>query len=240
MAWRRFSRPAALALALALAAGSDGAAAVVLALPAAVPPRERAVLEAIAARADVATRVAGEPFVARREVFEYLLDHPDFASHVARVLRLGRYRITRTPAGLHLDDGWGATGHFWVVYAADGTRVMHARGQYRKAPLPPIGGEAVTVIEYATQPAAAGRSLVHATVTGFVTLDNRLLGGMLRLASAATQRKADREAQRLVKVFARASGAIETDPGAVLARLRAEPDVPRRELEEFTRLVTGR
>jgi len=227
-----------LAVALALA-GSDGAAAV-LALPAAVPPRDRAVLEAIAARADVATRVAGEPFVARRQVFEYLLDHPDFASHVARALRLGRYRITRTPAGLHLDDGWGATGHFWVVYAADGTRVMHARGQYRKAPLPPIRGEAVTVIEYATQPAAEGRSLVHTTVAGFVALDNRLLAGVLRLASAATQRKADREAQRLVKVFARASRAIEADPGAVLARLRADPDVPRRELEEFTRLLTGR
>lgn len=235
--WSRRLR--ALAVIGTLAVGGEGVAAV-LALPAVLPPAQRGALQPIAEGADVSTSVAAEPFVARLEVFEYLLDHPDFASHVARALRLGRYRITRTSQGLYLDDGWGATGHFWVVYADGGTRVMRARGQYRKAPLPAIHGEAVTVIEYETRPAGEGRRVFHAKVTGFVKLDSRLLAGVMKLASAAAQRKADREAQRLMKVFARASAAIEADPEGVLARLREQPDVPRAELEEFARLVSPR
>ena len=58
--------------------------------------------------ASVATRVAAPAFPARREVFEYLLDHPELASHVTRALKVARYRIWRTRDGLFLDDGWGA------------------------------------------------------------------------------------------------------------------------------------
>lgn len=209
-------------------------------LPAELPPAERVTLEAIVNQADVSTQVEAEPFIAKRKVFEYLLDHPEFASHVARALRLARYKITRTPEGLHLDDGWGATGHFWVVYAADGTRVMRARGEYRKTLLPTIYGEAITVIEYETTPALDGRSLFRTTVTGFVRLDSRLLAVLTKLASAAAQPKADLEARRLMKVFARTSRAIDSDPTGVLAQLRQRPDVPPRELEEFSRLLSAR
>src|SRR3989449_2961617 len=37
-------------------------------------------LALVTATASLATHAAGEPFVARREVFEYLLDHPEFRS----------------------------------------------------------------------------------------------------------------------------------------------------------------
>ncbi len=206
-------------------------------LPAALPAPERARLQPIADHADVSTRVEAEPFLGRREVFEYLLDHPEFASHLVRALKLARYRITRTPEGLHLDDGWGVTGHFRVVYAADGTRVMLARGQYTKALLPAIHGEAVTVIAYETAPAVDGRDLFRTTVTGFVKLDSRLLAAAMKLASAAAQRKADLEARRLMKVFARVSRAIDADPAGVLARLRERPEVPLPQLAEFARLL---
>src|SRR3989449_5057780 len=41
-------------------------------------------LALVTATASLATHAAGEPFVARREVFEYLLDHPEFAAHLTR------------------------------------------------------------------------------------------------------------------------------------------------------------
>src|SRR5439155_1270721 len=152
-----------------------------------------------------ATRTSG----GRREVFEYLLDHPEFAAHLTRTLRIARYRIWREPDGLWLDDGWGTVGRFAVVYAGNGTRVMHARGGYTHWLLPTIRGQAVVVIEYGVQPAADGKSLISAAVTGFVKLENPLVEMASRLLSRTATAKAEREARQLVKVFARTTRAIE-------------------------------
>lgn len=209
-------------------------------LPPDIPSAQRAEIEGLADAAHLSTRVAAEPFLTRREIFEYLLDHPDFATQVTRALRLARYKIWSTPEGMLLEDGWGVRGHFRVVYAANGTRIFHAKGEYRKALLPTIQGEAITMIEYATTPVANGRTLVKPVVSGFVRIDHRLAVFALKTASGIAQRKADLEAQRLMRVFARVSRAIEEDPAAVWAKLNERPDVPRRELQEFGRLLNVR
>ncbi len=209
-------------------------------LPLDIPPEERTRLADVAQAAAVATHIDAEPFIGRREVFEYLLDHPEFATHVTRTLRVARYRIWNTPEGLFLDDGWGVTGHFSVVHAAAGTRVMYARGQYHQTALPTVRGEAVAMIEYGFSPLPEGRDLVRTTVTGFVKLDSRVLAAVTKLASSIAQKKADLEARRLIKVFARVSRAIDDNPAAVYDQLRQRPDVPRRELEEFGRLLNLR
>jgi hypothetical protein len=238
---QRVGRVAAAAvLAAALVWLGPRASAGPVGIPVEVPEPHGRQVEAIAAGADVATRVEARPFVARPDVFEYLLDHPELAAHVARTLRVARYRVWRTPEGLALDDGWGVRGHFRVVYAHDGTRVMLARGQYDHALLPPIRGQAVAMIEYRLEPAPNGRSLVRPVVSGYVKLDSRVLAGLLKVASAAAQRKADLEAHRLAKVFARVSRELDEDPGGVLDRLRREPDVPREELEALARLLERR
>jgi hypothetical protein len=225
------------ALSVALMLSSARAAPPGPPLPAEIPASERDRLQQVTQTASVSTRAEGEPFVTRREIFEYLLDHPEFATHVTRALRLARYRIWRGPEGLWLDDGWGATGQFSVVYAANGTRVMYARGVYKRWFLPTIHGQAVVVIEYGAHPATDDRSLITTTVTGFVKLDSRLLELAGRLASAAATAKADKEARLLVKVFARASRAIEDDPAGVHALVSQHPDVPQREIEEFRQLL---
>ena len=211
-----------------------------LLLPSGIPHAQRGELQQVAEEASVSTRVQAEPFLARRDVFEYLLDHPEFATHVTRALKLARYRIWPTPEGLFLDDGWGATGHFSLIYAVNGTRVMRARGQYRPRILPAINGQAVVVLEYESQPATDGRAAITTAVTGFVKLDSRLLSAASRLAGNLVTAKAEREAHKLVKVFARASRAIEERPAEVYAQLRQRPDVPPRELEEFRRLLNVR
>jgi hypothetical protein len=206
-------------------------------LPSGLPEPDRTRLQGVADRADVSTRVDAEPFVARPEVFEYLLDHPEFATHVTRTLRLARYRIWRTPEGLFLDDGWGATGHFWLIHAGPGTRVMRARGQYKKGILPSIQGEAVTMIEYGLTPMGNGKALVRTTVSGFLKLDSRIVALAMKVASVVAQRKADLEAKRLMRVFARASRAIDENPAGLLQQLRQRGDVPQQELREFTHLL---
>ena len=229
-----------LTAAAALAGAAIAGAASVVALPGEMPADERTRLERLAEAAAVSTRVATDPFVTRRVIFEYLLDHPEFASHVTRALRLGRYKIWRTSEGLFLDDGWGATGSFAVIHGAAGRRVMYARGAYRQTLVPTINGEAVVMIEYDVTPSSDGRDLLQATVSGFVKLDSSLVTMATKMAGPIAQKKADLEARRLMRTFARVSRVIEENPAAVLEKLRQRPDVPPRELEEFGRLLRTR
>jgi len=118
--------------------------------------------------------------------------------------------------------------------------VMYARGAYRQAVLPAINGEAVVMIEYEATPVGDGRDRVRATVSGFVKLDSSALSIAIKIAAPVAQRKADLEARRLMRTFARASRAIDERPADVYERLRQRPDVPARELEEFGRLLNRR
>jgi len=206
-------------------------------LPSQIPPAERARLQEVAEGASVSVQASGEPFVARRDVFEFLLDHPELATHLTRALRLARYRIWRGPEGLWLDDGWGVVGRFSVVYAASGTRVVYARGQYQSGLLPSIHGQAVVFIEYGVDPTRDHRSLISPAVTGFVKLDSGFFALAGRLAGSVATAKAEKEAKRFAKIVTRASRALDENPAHVLEQLRQRPDVPRGDLEEFRRLL---
>jgi hypothetical protein len=206
-------------------------------LPGNLPAPARARLGVVTDQATLATRVDGAPFTARRELFEFLLDHPELATHVTRQLRFARYRIWQTPEGLAIDDGWGTTGTFEVVHAGPGMRVMAARGVYHQRVLPDIHGQAVVMIDYGGTPATDGRSRIQAAVSGWVKLDSALLAWAARLATAVAQAKADKEGRRLVRVFAKTTRAVEDNPAQIYEALRRRPDVPQRDLEEFRRLL---
>jgi hypothetical protein len=224
--------------ALVLLAGtSDGSAGGAPEVPAHLPPAARARIQPVTQEPSLAVKADGEAFVARRDVFEFLLDHPDFATHVTRALKLARYKIWRTPGGLGLDDGWGTVGTFETVWASNGLRVMYARGVYQQRILPDIHGQAVVMIDYAMQPLAGGRSQINAAVTGFLKLDSRLLNLASKLASSVARAKGEKEARKLVELFAETTHAIDTDPVGVFDKVRRRPDVPPRELEQFRRLL---
>lgn len=207
-----------------------------LPLPSQVPLRERQRLEEIARRAFASTQMSFEPYAVRPEIFVYLLDHPEFASHVTRALRAARYKIWRAGDSLWLDDGWGVRGTFAVVYSEPGLRLMHAQGAYQSA-LPDIKGRAVVALAYRFEPAAPGRQQVLTTLTSFVQIDSAVVRTIGKMGGPLVQKKADREARQLLKVFAKVSRAIEDNPADVYARLRERPDVPPVELEEFRKLL---
>jgi hypothetical protein len=206
-------------------------------LPARLSDTARARVQPVTANPSFSVKVAAEPFLARREVFEFLLDHPDFATHVTRALKLARYKIWRTPSGLGIDDGWGTVGTFEMVHAAEGLRLMYARGAYHPRLLPNINGQAVVVIDYGAQPASQGRSLINAAVSGFVKLDSRILAMASKLATPVATAKGEKEARRLVQLFARTTRAIEEDPVGVFDKVRQSPEVPVGDLEQFRRLL---
>jgi hypothetical protein len=177
-----------------------------------------------------------EPYTVRPEIFEYLLDHPEFASHVTRTLKAARYKIWREAGSLWLDDGWGVKGTFSLAHAEPGLRLMHAQGAYQSA-LPDIKGRAVVALAYKFQPTPQGRHQVATTLTSFVHIDSAVIRAIGRMGGSLVQKKADQEARRLLRVFSKVSRAIEDNPADVYARVRERADVPKQELEEFRKLL---
>jgi hypothetical protein len=203
------------------------------ALPSRIPLADRIKLQHLTDAAVLSTRFEAPPFPARRDVFEYLLDHPEFATHVTRGLRFARYKVWRTADGLYLDDGWGAKGRFDIVHAGPGIRVIHTRGIFEQRLLPDVRGEAVVVIEWASP----NRGQLATAVSAYLKIDNAALALASRVSSAVANDKAELEARRLVRVFSRTLRAIDENPAAVYQMLRQRPDVPAADLDGFRRLL---
>jgi hypothetical protein len=225
-----------LALAVLLTVAGPLAAQPAFPLPPQLPAKERHRLDEVIRRAFASTQVELEPYVVRPEIFEFLLDHPEFATHVTRTLRAARYKIWAEDGVLWLDDGWGVKGTFQVVYAEPGLRLIHAQGAYQSA-LPDIRGRAVVALAYRFQPGAPGRAQVMTTLTSFVAIESAVIRTIGKMGGPLVQKKADREARQLLKVFAKVSRAIEDNPGDVYTRVRERPDVPKGDLEEFRKLL---
>jgi hypothetical protein len=234
----RLTRALVLGIALFLL-GSAAAQAVapLLSLPRQVPSSERARLEKVVKNSFASTHVEHEPYAARPEVWEYLLDHPEFATHVTRALKVARYRIWHDGADLWVDDGWGVKGQFTIVHAEPGIRLLYAHGQFEQKVLPEIRGQAVGTFEYAFRRDEAGRAVVATAASGYVQVDNPVLNALGKVAAPMVQAKADKEAGYLLRTFARTTRAIEEDPARVYQLVSERPDVPRAELEEFRRLL---
>jgi hypothetical protein len=234
---RRFIAFAALlAFGLLLGRARPLAAQPTLPLPPQLPAKDRERFEEIVKRAFASTRQGVEPYPVRPEIFEYLLDHPEFASHVTRALKAARYKIWRDQGALWLDDGWGVRGVFTPVYAEPGLRLMHAQGAYHSA-LPDIRGRAVVALAYKFQPAPQGRQQVVTALTSFVHIDSAVIRAIGKMGGPLVQKKADREARQLLRVFSKVSRAIEDNPADVYARVRERAEVPKQELEEFRKLL---
>lgn len=227
----------ALLAALPLAPGPAARAEPTLTLPSQFPPDQRAMVDDVVKHAFASTRMELEPYPVRAEVFEFLLDHPEFASHVTRALRAARYKIWHDGDGLWLDDGWGVKGRFTLLHAERGLRLMYAAGAYDQGVLPEIRGQAVVAINYEFRPDGQGRTLAATAVTAFVQLDSRVLRTVGKIGGPLVQAKADREGRTLLKVFGRVSRAIADNPADVYRRVTERPGAPKPELEEFRRLL---
>lgn len=111
-------------------------------------------------------------FKGHRVVYEYLLDHLDFASQVARILDLSDYVIEQTGDGIYEattpKGGWA---HLRMVYADDNKRVVLAHGRY---------GRAVVVLEYASFNRGGDSYMVN-DFYGYVRADNPILNLLLAL-----------------------------------------------------------
>jgi len=116
--------------------------------------------------------------------------------------------------------------------------VLHAQGEYQNRLLPNIRGQAIISLTYAATPSGDGTATIAAAVDSYVKLEGKVMAAAGVVARNVAHAKAEKEGSRLVRTFARTTHAIADNPAAVWQALRERPDVPRRELEDFRRLLS--
>ena len=191
----------------------------------------------VVARPLVARQINGIAYKSRPEIFQYLLDHPDFAADMARAIKVGKYRVTPVTGGYEADDGRGVRGLLKPVYADAQRRVYYLAGRYDPPIFPTMTGRAVLVLDTLHVASPGGGTLAEATVTGFLQVDGvlgRIVAGILRdFTQAAVDRKVRRFFRHVEKVSVRA----HDDPAGLAQEIRGRPDLPPGQVAEFSRLL---
>lgn len=186
-------------------------------------PTSRELREVIEGAAFVGEK-RGVAFRGHRMVFEYLLNHLDFASELARALDLSDFVIEQKEAGSYEATtprgGWAL---LKVVYADREKRVVLARGKY---------GRAVAVLDYASFH-DGGESYMVNDLYGYVRADNPILNVLLSLFGGTLN---DRVEQVFMSVAELSERAYEA-PASFTENLFAHPEIQPGHLLRFVQIV---
>ena len=167
----------------------------------------------------------GEVFRGHLQVYEYLLNHLDFASQLGRVLDLTDYVIEETGVGTYeATTPKGARAHFQIVYADDEKRVVLAEGKY---------GRAVVVLQYASFD-REGESYIIYDLYGYVRADNPILNLLLGLFGGIVNHRIEHVLASVAELNER----IYEAPGTFRQNLLAQRGVPSDHLSEFVTILT--
>ena len=207
----------------------------------ALDPDGRERVQSVLSQALFSQRVRGIAYRSRPEVMEFLLDHLDFASAAARVLKLGRYRIERREDGFWGDDGAGTTGHFKLLFADPRRRLYLAQLQYTKPLLPTIEGQVLVLLESDYLTDGNGDPVVEQQVLGYVAPQNALTGALVQLAAtlspSSVETSVSKKVRRLFRQVAKVTQMARDDPEGVVERLTRSPEVLPEPLQAFRELL---
>jgi hypothetical protein len=190
--------------------------------------------------AQVAREVGDITYPSRPDVGNYLLDHPDFAANVARILREGKYRVRRVGDHYEAEDGRGVSGIMKPLFVEDGRRIFYLQGRYDAAWLPTLYGRAVLVLDTEHERAASGTSLANVRVTGYLRIDSRLAATLLGIARDFSERTVDRKVRRFFLHVERLSRRAYEDPEGLADLLTGRSDLPAERVAEFQRILLDR
>ena len=185
----------------------------------------------------VAKQVNGIAYRSRPEIFRYLLDHPDFAATMARVIKIGKYRVTPVPGGYEADDGRGVHGVLRPVYADARRRVYYLAGRYDPPVLPTMTGRAVLVLDSSHVGSPDGGSRAEVTVVGFLKVDSVLVRIVARVLREFTQATVDRKVRRFFRHVEKLSVRAYDDPAGLAQEIQGHPDLSPGQVAEFRRLL---
>lgn len=198
-------------------------------------PTASLVRDAVAG-AVVVHEVDGIWYRSREEVFHFLIEYPDFAANVARVLKEGKYRVRQTTSGYEADDGRGAHGFFKPVLADGDRRVFYLEGRYEQPFLPTLSGRLVLVLETRHR-TNGGTSYGETRVASFLRLDNAVLARLAHLVLPLSKSLMDRRIRRFFRHVERVSQRAYDDPEGLAEELPRHPDLPAERVAQFRQVL---
>lgn len=191
----------------------------------------------VVSQALVFRQVDGIAFRSRKEVYDYLIQHMDFAADVARMLRVGKYRMRRTSAGFEADDGHGAHGFLKPLYDDGDRRVFYLQGRYDPPVLPSIAGRLVLVLETSYTQAPDGENYAEMRVAGYLRLDSVLAEVIATVAQSFSEEMVQKKVKRFFRDVARVSRRAYDDPEGLLEELGRHPEFQAERVAEFRRVL---
>lgn len=189
--------------------------------------------------------IKGFKFPSRKEVYEYLLDHPDFAAAVSRALKLSKYQIKKEGDEYWAHDSFydkdgrlrGVKGSFRVIYADQGKRIYFAQGTYDvKRWLPTAHVRAVFVLEFQHRLDEEG-SYVENNLSGYARIDNPFLHFILKILKPLVSKGMEKKIAKTFTMAANVSEQAYRDPSAFSRQLEESQEISPEQLEEFRRVL---
>lgn len=167
-------------------------------------------------------------------VFEYLLEHPDFAASLARAAGLLKYTVERRGEEEYwANDHDGLTGSLTILQPETGRALLYADGTY-KTGIIRIPGRLAIVMRF-----SEGREdnvpYVDNTFSGYIRLDAALLDVLARLFRPIVARKMEKQVHWFFRKVNRLMARLYDDPEALLQQL--PPETWQREAEELRSLL---
>jgi hypothetical protein len=187
--------------------------------------------------AAVTREVRDITFRSHKPVFDFLLDHPDFAADVARVLREGKYRVRRMGSVYEADDGRGVRGLMKPLLAEDGRRLFYLEGRYDPPLLPTLSGRVVILLDTEHLDGPDGVTYCAMRFAGFLKLDSAVADVIARAIQAFSEDQMDRRVRRFFGHVARVSRRAYDDPEGLAALLAGRPELPAEQVAAFRELL---
>ena len=173
------------------------------------------------------------------KVYDYVFKRLPLATDMLRVLEFGKYKIGHGLGGSYtIESGTGVKVKFWVLYDADGQKILNGEGGYSGWLIRNLGGRAAITVAY--KPVQGKNDLVMKNhIMVFVKIDNavvdflvKALDWVIRILVQSQLNQASSSTQKLTETIAR-------EPGKVYEKLRKSLLIPRPVLNEFRDLFLG-
>lgn len=191
----------------------------------------------VVGQALVFRQVDGIAFRSRKEIYDYLIQHMDFAADVARMLRVGKYRMRRIATGYEADDGHGSHGFLKSLYDDGDRRVFYLQGRYDPPILPSIAGRLVLVLETTHTLAPDGENYAEMRVAGYLRLDSLLAEVIATVAQSFTEEMVQKKVKRFFRDVARVSRRAYDDPDGLIDQLARHPELEAERVAEFRQIL---
>jgi len=192
----------------------------------------RALVRAVTDHYTLRREYEAREFRARKQDFDYLLDHLDACSVLAERVGILQYRATRDAQGrLVADDHEGARGYIIEAFSGNGKRVYFVDGS--KQALFTVEGRGVAVIDYAQ----AKTNTVRYTGAIFVKVDNVVLAALTQLFGMFLRGTVDYHFNHVLNHPIRVSELALSDPKLLLDQIGQMPEADRALLSPFAELL---